>query len=265
MLSLFVTAALVLGLAVTMAFASENDAHTVYIANSSDLVQAIQNQEDGQTWVFTQAGTYDAKNTTEGSNGTYAAPADVYAYPFALPLWADNLTITKADGVGDVTLTSSYVAPNGNWHEQNFITVYGTGVTIDGINLQANRSDYYGTCNKVIEVCGQAKDFTLRNVNIIPLKDEDGTSFGGSIYFSVSDAGASKHEECTACGYAKAAVTIPATGEQPSQQPSAQPSQKPDGVQPDTGDSVNLTIWVALMVVCLGTLTSVSVYTKKRG
>lgn len=197
MLSLFVTAALVLGLAVTMAFASENDAHTVYIANSSDLVQAIQNQEDGQTWVFTQAGTYDAKNTAEGSNGTYAAPADVYAYPFALPLWADNLTITKADGVGDVTLTSSYVAPNGNWHEQNFITVYGTGVTIDGINLQANRSDYYGTCNKVIEVCGQAKDFTLRNVNIIPLKDEDGTSFGGSIYFSVSDAGASKIENVT--------------------------------------------------------------------
>lgn len=57
----------------------------------------------------------------------------------------------------------------------------------------------------------------------------------------------------------------PQTSQQPTQQPSAQPSEKPNGVQPDTGDATNLTIWVALMVVCLGTLTSVSLYTKKRG
>lgn len=197
MLSLLVTLAVVLGLAVTMAFATEQTTETVNISNSSDLVQAIANQKNGQTWVFTQAGTYDAKNTAEDSNGTYAVPTEVNSQSFVLPIWADNLTITKAEGVGDVTLTSSYVAPNGNWHEQNFITVFGTGVTIDGVDLQANRSDYYGTCNKVIEVYGQAKDFTLRNANIIPLEDGEGTSFGGSIYFNVTDAGNTKIENVT--------------------------------------------------------------------
>lgn len=53
--------------------------------------------------------------------------------------------------------------------------------------------------------------------------------------------------------------------QQPSAQPSAQPSQKPAGEKPQTGDTMNLTIWVALLAICLGTLTSVSVYTKKRG
>lgn len=198
MLSLLVTLVMVLGLAVTMAFAAEETTETVNISNNSELVQAIANQKDGQTWVFTQAGAYDAKNTAEGSNGTYAVPQEVYSYPFALPIYADNLTITKADGVGDVTLTSSYVAPNGNWHEQNFITVFGTGVTIDGVDLQANRSDYYGTCNKVIELYGEkAKDFTLRNVDVIALQDENGTSFGGSIYFNVEDAGTTKMENVT--------------------------------------------------------------------
>lgn len=198
MLSLLVTLVMVLGLAVTMAFAAEETTETVEISNSSQLVEAIANQKDGQTWVFTQAGIYDAKNTTDGSNGNYAVPPKVNSQPFVLPIWADNLTITKAEGVGDVTLTSSYVAPNGNWHEQNFITVFGTGVTIDGIDLQANRSDYYSTCNKVIELYGDnAKDFTLRNVNIIPLQDTDGSIFGGSIYFNVTDAGNTKIENVT--------------------------------------------------------------------
>lgn len=196
-LSLLMALAIGLGLAVPVSLAAEESTETVNISNSSQLVQAIANQKDGQTWVFTQAGTYDAKNTTEGSTGNYAVPDEVNSQPFALPIWANNLTIKKADGVGDVTLTSSYVAPNGNWHEQNFITVFGTGVTIDGINLQANRSDYYGTCNKVIELAGQAKDFTLSNVNVIPLKAEDGTTFGGSIYFNVTDAGASKIQNVT--------------------------------------------------------------------
>ena len=164
----------------------------VEIDSNEDLVNAIINQEDGQTWVFTAPGEYDAKNTTEGSAGNYDVPDDVYSYPFALPIYVDNLTITKADGVGEVTLTSSYTpdaTSGGNWHNQNFITVYGSGLTIENINLEANRNEYYGTCNKVIELTGNAKNFALSNVDIIPVENSEGTSFGGSIYFGVADAG----------------------------------------------------------------------------
>lgn len=171
----------------------------IEIDSNDDLVNAIKEQADGQTWVFTKKGTYDVKNTTTGSAGNYSVPEGVYGYPFAFPIYANNLTITKADGVGDVTITSSYTpAENsgGNWHEQNFITIYGVGVTIDGVNLKANQNLYYGTCNKVIELTGDAKDFTLSNVNIIPLAGDEGT-FGGSIYFGVTDAGTSKIENVT--------------------------------------------------------------------
>lgn len=77
----------------------------------------------------------------------------------------------------------------------------------------------------------------------------------------------SRHEECTVCGYAKQAVVIPATGTtQPSEQPSQQPSQtqKPNAEQPQTGDSVNLALWIAVMFVSVATLTGVMAYSKKR-
>ena len=47
---------------------------------------------------------------------------------------------------------------------------------------------------------------------------------------TATEAG-SKHEECTVCGYKKAAVEIPATG---------------DSEEPDTGDSANIAVWALL-------------------
>ena len=41
------------------------DNETVYIDSDEDLVSAIKDQADGQTWVFTEAGEYDAKNTED--------------------------------------------------------------------------------------------------------------------------------------------------------------------------------------------------------
>ena len=205
--SVLLALAMVLTMLPATAMAGEEDSgetssngNVVQIASNEDLVNAILNQQDGQTWMFIQAGTYDAKNTTDGSAGNYSVPAEVYSYPFALPIYKNNITITKAPGVGEVVLTSTYTpaeTSGGNWHDQNFITVYGTGLTISGISLQANRNLYYGTCNKVIELAGSAKDFTLENVNIIPLSNDEGTSFGGSIYFNVNDAGNSRIQNVT--------------------------------------------------------------------
>lgn len=153
----------------------------VLIANSADLVKAIAGQANGQTWVFTNAGTYDALNT---GNGYYPYGAN---REFVFPIYADNLTIKKADGVGEVIVTSSArpsETAGGNWHYQNFITIFGRNVSIDGVTLQPNRNDYYGTCNKAIELCAPGTDLHLSNIKILPLKNQEGTSFGGSIYIN---------------------------------------------------------------------------------
>ena len=66
---------------------------------------------------------------------------------------------------------------------------------------------------------------------------------------TAAEAG-SKHEECTVCGYAKAAVEIPATG---------------DNTQsPQTGDNSNITLWIAVMLAAGTALTGTVLYSRKR-
>lgn len=65
---------------------------------------------------------------------------------------------------------------------------------------------------------------------------------------TAAEAG-SKHEECTVCGYAKAAVEIPATGETTS---------------PETGDNSNIALWIAVMLAAGTALTGTAVYSRKR-
>ena len=157
-------------------------ANVVEIDSKEDLVNAILKQAEGQTWVFTQAGTYDAFNS-EG-NGYYPYGAN---REFVFPIWADNLTIKKADGVGEVIVTSSATPSKnagGNWHYQNFITVFGKNVSIDGLTLKSNRNDYYGTCNKLIELYEPGTDLHLSNIRVLPVENGEGTSFGGSIYIN---------------------------------------------------------------------------------
>lgn len=155
--------------------------NVVNISNSTDLVKAIANQQDDQTWVFKQAGTYDAFNFNSGTNGYYSYGTN---REFVFPIWADNLTIKKDAGVGEVILTSSAVPTTGAWHYQNFITVFGKNVSIDGLTLKSNRNDYYGTCNKVIELYKPGTDMHLSNIRVVPVENGEGTSFGGSIYIN---------------------------------------------------------------------------------
>lgn len=65
---------------------------------------------------------------------------------------------------------------------------------------------------------------------------------------TAAEAG-SKHEECTVCGYAKAAVEIPATGEITS---------------PETGDDSNITLWIVVMLAAGIALTGTILYSRKR-
>ena len=194
----------------------------VMIATDEDLVNAIKNQANGQTWVFTQAGEYDAYNAENYSadksgltnynqkfGGYVDEKQEIYNYQgeYAFPIFVDNLTIKAASGLdGQVTLTSS-MTPDSTYGGvacyQNFITVAGDNVTIDGVNIKANQNGYYeNVANKAIEVIGQ--NFILKNSDLIALTAEkNGKTIqnSGSIYFSSVDAGDSVIENVNLCSW----------------------------------------------------------------
>ncbi|MEE0510730.1 MAG: hypothetical protein UDG94_05825, partial [Peptococcaceae bacterium] len=226
-LSALLACAMIVGLFPFAAFAGDAGStdNIVYIDSSEDLVDAIQNQANGQTWVFTQAGTYNAynaENYKEDKSGLSSTNQKIGGYvpsdplidghngsEYVFPIYVDNLTIKKdASVTGDVILTST-ATPNeaygGMGNYQDFITVAGTNVTIEGVDIQSNINDYYGTCNKAIELV-KGKNLTLKDINIIPLDNGQGRSFGGSIYFNVEDAGASKIENLTMDAWISASV-----------------------------------------------------------
>ena len=190
------------------AFAEEDDKYAegakIKISSDAELVKAINNQKDGQTWIL-EDGNYNVFNTeSEDELYDFSIKSDPDKDPqtdFVFPITANNLTIKGANGSkSNVTITSSYVAPEntgGNWHLQNFITISGSNVTIKDVDLKANRSEYYGTCNKAIELVDTGKGLKIENVEILPLKNSEGGLFSGSIYYNVTDAGESVLDNVT--------------------------------------------------------------------
>ncbi len=153
---------------------------TKTISSVNDLVNAIINQEDNQVWEI-QEGTYvltaedlakysswgDPSQNTDNSdaNAVKATQGNWY-----FPIHKNNITIK---GIGNVTITSDVETPNGNWASQDFISIWGDNVTIDGINIKCKKEQ-----NKAIEVMG--KNATLKNINLEKV-DENGS---GSIIFN---------------------------------------------------------------------------------
>lgn len=92
---------------------------------------------------------------------------------------------------------------------------------------------------------------------------------------TATEAG-SKHEKCTVCGYAKAAVEIPATGTTtdptkpttPDDTSKPADTTKPDGTtdstSPQTGDNSNIALWIVVMLAAGAVLTGTAVYSRKR-
>ncbi len=193
-LSVLLTFCMVLAL-VPMAALAESG-NTVSIATVEQLEAAIENQADDQVWELA-AGTYELSKTF-----TISEPVNGETGPFIFPITADNLKIV---GKGDVVITSSVTpdaATGGVWHNQNFLTIIGSGVTIENVDLKANKNLYYaetdpiGGVNKAVEVLG--KDFSLKDVELLPVEgqSEDAVN-SGSIYFSTADAGNAVLENVT--------------------------------------------------------------------
>ena len=98
--------------------------------------------------------------------------------------------------------------------------------------------------------CGDRKDTAAHTFKWVIDKEATATTRG------------SKHEECTVCGYKKAAVEIPATGS--AAKPSDQPDKSGNTTSPKTGDSSNPVLWSALLFISGGAVIGTTVVSRKK-
>lgn len=98
--------------------------------------------------------------------------------------------------------------------------------------------------------CGDRKDTAAHSFKWVIDKEATATTRG------------SKHEECTVCGYKKAAVEIPATGS--AAKPSDQPDKSGNTTSPKTGDSSNPVLWSALLFISGGAVIGTTVVSRKK-
>ena len=114
---------------------------------------------------------------------------------------------------------------------------YGTDWKYDGTN-------HWHECE-----CGDKADTAAHTFKWVTDKEATATEKG------------SKHEECTVCGYKKAAVEIPATG---SGSGSASQPTKPGSIgSPQTGDSSSV-LWLAILCISGGVLTVLGIASRKK-
>lgn len=79
-----------------------------------------------------------------------------------------------------------------------------------------------------------------------------------------------KHEECTVCGYKRAAVEIPATGTTiastttPKKDSTTTSTTTSAVKDTKTGDNSNIFLWIVLLLISGGTVSCMIVYDKKR-
>jgi hypothetical protein len=143
-----------------------DNATTIFISNDAELAYAINNQADGQIWQI-KNGTY---NTPRFSAITAGGQIDWY-----FPITKNNISIIGESKAG-VILASDVVAPNGNWSSQDYISVWGDGVSLENLTLKSKTET-----NKTIEVMG--KNFTIKNVDFVK-NDNEPDNFAGSLYFN---------------------------------------------------------------------------------
>lgn len=165
----------------------------------------------------------------------------------------------KYTRIGDESDTQSFwvetdltMTPAADGHTHN----YGTEWKYDETN-------HWHECED-----GEKADITAHNFKWIVDKKATATEKG------------SKHEECTVCGYKKAAVDIPAIGfgnssdDQPnkptntasSESSSADQTNKPiNTASPKTGNTDNMILWIVLLIVGGGAfITATAVDRKKK-
>ena len=98
--------------------------------------------------------------------------------------------------------------------------------------------------------CGDRKDVAAHSFKWVIDKEPTATRKG------------SKHEECTVCGYKKAAVPIHAKGS--TVKPSDQPGKPGNTASANTGDSSDPVLWSALLFISGGAVIGATVVSRKK-
>lgn len=98
--------------------------------------------------------------------------------------------------------------------------------------------------------CGDRKDIAAHSFKWVIDKEPTATRKG------------SKHEECTVCGYKKAAVAIPAKGS--TVKPNDQSDKSGKTASSNTGDSSNPVLWSALLFISGGAVIGTTVVSRKK-
>lgn len=121
-----------------------------------------------------------------------------------------------------------------------------------GTEWKSDDTNHWHECT----ACGEKADAASHTFQWIIDKNATATEAG------------SKHEECSVCGYKKAAVEIPATGTSVGNQTDgntgSKTADKPISNVPQTGDTSNLALWIVLMAVSIGGLGTLFLFSRKR-
>ena len=145
-----------------------------------------------------------------------------------------------AEGTSEITDKTSVIIP-------------ATGHTLS--DWKADDNSHWHECE-----CGYKADVAQHSFKWVVDKEANATQKGA------------KHEECTVCGYKRAAVEIPATGSTivPTNTPTTTPKKDPTitpapaAKNPKTGDNSNMLLWIALLSISIGAVSCVTIYNKKR-
>ena len=113
-----------------------------------------------------------------------------------------------------------------------------------GTDWKADTNNHWHEC-----ACGDKADTAAHTFKWVTDKEATATEKG------------SKHEECTVCGYKKAAIEIPATGSGSGS--ASQPTKPGSTGSPQTGDSSSV-LWLALLCISGGVLTVLGIAGKRK-
>ena len=200
--------------------------------NENDEPVAIWHSDDG---IYSTLPTFTAFES--GKKYVYSVllmPERGYDFGREVAATVNGSTVTAVPGTdGYLSLPNvKTITPTAASHTHS----YGTAWKCDGTN-------HWHEC-----ACGDKADTAAHTYKWVTDKEATATEKG------------SKHEECSVCGYKKAAVEIPATG---SGNGSASQTTKPGSTgSPQTGDSSSV-LWLAILCIS-GVLGVLGVAGKKK-
>ena len=113
-----------------------------------------------------------------------------------------------------------------------------------GTDWKADTNNHWHEC-----ACGDKADTASHTFKWVTDKEATATEKG------------SKHEECSVCGYKKAAIEIPATGSGSGS--ASQPTKPGSTGSPQTGDSSSV-LWLAILCISGGVLTVLGIAGKRK-